>query len=128
MAKFNLETTLLQVVEGQAALSTQVRTMNNRLFGGEGEKGSLPILFEKHDALIKEVTNVKEKINVDIAAFNEKEVKPLGAKVVELAKDTSINLWRVGAVTGVAGSAAGVAVSMSLKSSVILLIKKLFGG
>lgn len=106
---------LLELVKGQAALVTKVDTLHTRLFGGEGQEGALKYLHDKNEELHKEVHGVKEKIGEDLKEFHEKEVKPIEAAVSQLKTDTTVMMWRTGAITTVAGSLAGAGVVVALK-------------
>jgi hypothetical protein len=110
---------LTDIAASQAKLVERMDTMNVRLFGGEGQRGALPILFDKHEEVVKAVTVVKDKITTDLKEFDEKEVKPLEEKVTELQQDVKVTMWRTGAITGIGGSFLGAGIAV--------MIKKLFG-
>lgn len=47
--------TILQLVAGQARIEQQLTDFDKRLLGGEGQKGILPVLYEKHESLANRV-------------------------------------------------------------------------
>lgn len=43
--------TIFNLVQGQGRIEQKVDDMSTRLLGGEGQKGVLPMMYEKHEAL-----------------------------------------------------------------------------
>jgi len=115
MASSKQNELLTQLITGQAVLVEKVDSMNSRLFGEPGQPGALRVLFEKHEGLAKDVIDTREKITMEIKDFNEKEVKPLGEKVIELQNATSVSLWRTGTISGVGSAGMAIGIQMLFK-------------
>lgn len=115
MASSKNQDLLMQIVQGQSALAQEVKTMNIRLFGGEGQQGALKFMYDKHEEHVREITACREKISMDIKEFHDKEVKPLDEKISELKTDSRVTMWRVGALTGLFGTGVGVGIEMLIK-------------
>jgi hypothetical protein len=58
----DIEQTLLELVEKQSATHEAIETMNERLFGGDGQTGALPFIHQEHKELEKRVGAVENKI------------------------------------------------------------------
>jgi S-adenosylmethionine:tRNA-ribosyltransferase-isomerase (queuine synthetase) len=99
---------LMKIAEGQAVLMTEVKTLNTRLFGGDGQVGSIPFLFQKHEEVAKELQTTKEKIKEDVDA----EIEKANTKITELDKKSSLVLWRTGLISSLGGSAIGIGITM----------------
>ena len=95
---------LLNIVSGQAVLATKIDTLNTRLFGGEGQKGAIPLLFEKHEEMTKTIQAVKEDAN---------------AEIVKLKTKTTLGAWKTGTISSVGGSVFGIGLT--------LLFRKILG-
>jgi hypothetical protein len=109
------EKLLREIITGQATLVTEVRILNTRLFGGEGQLGIVPVLFDKQEASEKEIQTIKDKISAEIEKLKEKDLKAVNADVSELKRNASLLLWKTGAISGFGGSAVGLAASYFLR-------------
>jgi hypothetical protein len=105
----------MKIVEGQAALASEVKIMNTRLFGGEGQPGILHMLYEKQEGFTRDLQNVKEKITLDIAAFDEKKIEPMVADIAEIKNDVSVTAWKIGSISSVGGAGLGIGITMAIK-------------
>lgn len=60
---------VVELIAGQARteqavldISRNISDLKQSLLGGNGQKGAIPFLYEKHEALDKRVTGVEKKI------------------------------------------------------------------
>lgn len=51
--------TIFNLVQGQGRIEQKVDDMSVRLLGGNGQKGALPMMYEKHEALDTRVTQLE---------------------------------------------------------------------
>ncbi len=109
------EKLLREIIAGQAVLVTEVKTLNVRLFGGDGQKGVVPILFEKNEKLDQDIQDTKDKITVEIGKLHEAEIKPVQIKVADLENKSSNLAWKLGSVSAVGGSILGAAIAAAAK-------------
>lgn len=115
MASQSNQKLLLELVSGQSALVTEVRTLNARLFE---QNGVIPNLYQKHDEAMKEIQAAKDKVTNAVDELKDKELKEHDTKIRDLEKKTTLVLWRTALITSVAGSGVGIGVTM--------LVKKIF--
>lgn len=106
---------LMDIATSQATLVEQVKTMNTRLFGGEGQKGVLPILFEKVEAHDKEIQEAKDKSDTEITKLKETEIADAKKQISELNTATKVTMWKVGSIGGLGGTVLGVFVTEMLR-------------
>ena len=97
--------------------ATQLRIMNNRLFGGEGEHGALPFLFEQHKGMQDKVDTLKTELMDKIEETRQNLTNSIDTKkesideeIASVKKETEkvdkkVN-WIIGIGTG-AGAIVG---------------------
>ncbi len=113
-------TVLIQILQGQTELTTEVKNLNTRLFGAEGQKGAIPVLFDKHEALAIIVQDVKDEALAAVQKTKDVEIGGLKKAITDLQTQATITLWKTGTISSIAGSGVGVAATY--------LIKRIFGG
>jgi hypothetical protein len=112
-------TILMEILQGQTALTTEVKNLNIRLFGAEGQKGCIPVLFDKTESLSTHIQAVKDEALKGIQETKDVEIGGLRDSVSELKTKATIAMWKTGAISSVAGSGAGIGITM--------LVRKLLG-
>lgn len=110
---------LRQIVAQQAVLSEKFDTLDQRMFGGPGQDGAIPILFQKHDKLVETIQRVKDEAASKVDTLRNTEIKDLKVEVSDLKTDAAVSRWKTGTISALAGSGVGIGVTM--------IIKKLFG-
>jgi hypothetical protein len=110
---------LRQILDSQIELATKMDTMNTRLFGGEGQKGCIPILFEKHDHLSGVVQIFKDEALKAVQSVKDVEIGNIKVDVNDLKTNAKIAMWKASAISSVAGGGLGIGVTA--------LVKKLLG-
>ena len=96
---------LVQLIKGQERAATQIELQNNRLFGGNGQKGSIPALFELQQTLATKLDTNKNELVDKIDGFH----KTLAGKIDDVEDkhnvlDKKMN-WYAGGLAAL-GSAA----------------------
>jgi hypothetical protein len=110
---------LRQILDGQIEMATKLETMNIRLFGGEGQKGSIPFLFEKQEGLSAHIQTVKDETMSAIQATKDVEIKAVEKDISKLKTQATLVMWKTGVISSLAGSGLGIGGT--------LLAKWLFG-
>lgn len=110
---------LRQILDQQIQTTTEVKNLTIRLFGAEGQKGSIPILFEKHEHLVTVVQGVKDEALSAVQGVKDKEIGDIKTKIIDLETGATITQWKTGAISSIAGSAIGIGITV--------LVKKLLG-
>lgn len=110
---------LRQILDGQIELTVKMDNMNVRLFGANGQPGSIPILFEKHEHLSAVVQNFKDEALRAVQGVKDVEIGGIKNDVIDLKTKAAVTLWKASAISTLAGSGLGIAVSA--------LIKKILG-
>jgi hypothetical protein len=106
---------LIELSNGQSALMTEMKIMSQRLFGGDGQEGSLKFIYRKHEELQADVSEIKEKIHTEIKGFKESEHDPLCDKVSKLESASEVTTWKIGTATGVGGASLTVLAEWLIK-------------
>jgi hypothetical protein len=106
---------LRQILDGQIEMATKLETMNTRLFGGEGQKGVIPIIFEKHENLASHVQGVKDEALKAVQDTKDKELKELEKDVTDLKTKATLTMWKTGAISSLAGSGLGIGATLLAK-------------
>jgi len=106
---------LLQLVKGQAEIATTIETHNTRLFGAEGQKGAIPLLFEKLEQITREVQAVKDGAAKDVQELKDTEIAQCKDDIAEVKKDLSVTMWKTGSISSAAGAGLGIAASVFVK-------------
>jgi hypothetical protein len=100
---------LVQLIRGQERAATEIKNLNERLFGGNGAPGALPILYEQHRTvaqklddnkteLLNRIDGVKEDISNKMVAQKEatdKDIEGLEKKHNKLDKKVT---WYSGGI------------------------------
>ena len=107
--------TLTEILSGQAVLITEVKNLNTRLFGAEGQKGCIPVLFDRQEALGAHIQLVKDEALKAVQATKDIEIGGLETAISDLKTKATITLWKTGLISSGAGGAAGVGISMIIR-------------
>jgi len=68
--------------DSQVRMETQLKDLTVQLLGGEGRKGVIPHLFEKHEELMRHVNDADTEIKKDV----EVEIKGVTKRVDKVEK------------------------------------------
>ena len=81
---------LVQLIRGQERAATALELQNRRLFGGDGQKGSIPALFDLQQALAQKLDTNKDELAAKIETT--KEVLSEKMVVMKAAADADVKL------------------------------------
>jgi hypothetical protein len=96
---------LVQLIRGQERAATALELQNRRLFGGDGQQGSIPLLFQQHKELAAKMDATKDELATKLDDFKTVlTVKIDGVEDKHTALDKKVN-WYAG---GLAALGTGV--------------------
>jgi len=110
---------LMEILTGQSALTTEVKNLNIRLFGADGQKGAIPVLFDRQEALGVHIQAVKDEALKAVQETKDVEIGGLRSAIGELKTQATIAMWKTGSISSVAGTGVGFGLT--------ILFKKLLG-
>jgi hypothetical protein len=99
---------LMELVAGQKVMSEQIGKLDQRLFGGEGQEGTVPLLFEKLEEAHRKIQEAKDKAAEELQAVKNKEIKALEDKTVAIEKDVNVTMWKTGSLSSIGGAGVGI--------------------
>ncbi len=108
-------TALAAILTSQATLIAEVKNLNVRLFGADGQKGVIPVLFDRQESLSAHIQSVKDEALKAVQEAKDTDIKNLEEDINELKTSAKITLWKTGAISSLAGSGVGVAVTFLIK-------------
>jgi hypothetical protein len=113
------KSTLRQILDGQIELVIKMDNLNTRLFGGDGQKGCIPILFEKHELLSATVQNFKDSALKAVQDTKDVEIGTIRMDIVDIKSNAKLAMWKTSSLSSIIGGGVGIGLS--------LLVKKILG-
>jgi hypothetical protein len=82
---------LIELLKGQQASATELRLQNERLFGGNGQPGAIPVLFAAQQKLGEQLDTNKDLLIAKIDAAKE----DLSSKMATQKRDVQLEIKEV---------------------------------
>ena len=106
---------LTELIAGQAKMSEQITKLDTRLFGGEGQEGTIPLLFDKLEEAHKKIQDTRDKAAAELQAIKDKEIKALEDKTATIEKDVNVTMWKTGSLSSIGGAGVGIGITFLIK-------------